>query len=153
MIPTQRVLLVDDSPCDAWQLISVAQRELPEVQFLHAASKEEALRYLRLAGRNTAACSVPSLVVVNLQMRDPPALDLLRWMELREWLALVPRLVVSGSLNAAEKEQARRAGAWAWYEKHADCVEVIRGIRTWLALSWSTLPSPTRIKGPVRRAA
>ena len=128
------ILLVEDNPDDA-ALTELALRGLPaRLEVAHDA--QEAADYLfREAG------DLPRLVLLDLKLPDTDGLEVLRRIRQHEHTALVPVVILTGSMSPEDVVMSYRLGANSFVRKPGEFErfsEHVREIgRYWLGINES----------------
>src|SRR3954471_2172026 len=111
---TPIILLVEDDPNDAL----LAERALRKAgvthKIIHLHDGEEAIKYLGGESEFTDRVKhpLPRLVLLDLKMPKLTGFDVLTWLQSRpEIAAMVPVVVLTGSIHPQDIEDARRLGA------------------------------------------
>lgn len=116
------VLRIDDNPDDlllfqlAWERSRVANP-------IHcSASCKEAIDYLEGRGdfANRAVFPLPAVVIIDMRLPDGSALEFLRWVRAHPTLARMVVIVLSGTAQQEEVNEAYRHGANSFLLKSAN---------------------------------
>jgi CheY-like chemotaxis protein len=132
------VLLVEDSPDDAFMVQRALKQAGVAQQVIHLRDGEEAVNYL--SGRppydDRDKFPVPALVLLDLKMPRLTGLDVLTWLQGRPDLARVPVVVLTGSVRTEDRNEAQKRGAVGYQVKPVvfeDLVEMVRQVNArWL---------------------
>jgi len=134
-MPSERaiILLVEDDPNDALLVERALQRAGATQEIRHLQDGEEAINYL--SGKppfdDGEKFPLPSLVLLDLKMPRMSGFDVLAWLRGRPELAGLPVVVLTGSIEPQDMDNARTLGAVAYEVKPIDfgkLVEIAKGI-------------------------
>lgn len=135
------ILLVEDDPNDALLAQRALQRAGASQEILHLQDGEEAINYLSgkppFEDRNRHP--LPSLVLLDLKMPRMSGFDVLAWLQGHPELAELPVVVLTGSIEPQDVENAKKLGAVGYEVKPIDfgkLVQIAKGIDArWLGQS------------------
>ena len=134
-MPSERsiILLVEDDPNDALLAQRALQRAGASQEILHLQDGEEAINYL--SGKppfgDRSRYPMPSLVLLDLKMPRMSGFDVLSWLQAQPQLAALPVVVLTGSIEPQDFENAKKLGAVGYEVKPIDfgkLVEIAKGI-------------------------
>lgn len=107
------ILYVDDDNDDCIFLKTSLEVAGNNADLICSPNGEEAARYLD----SVDAASLPSLIVLDLNMPRWGGQQTLHYLKSQPRLAAIPVVVLSTSGNEKEKEDCRRLGAVSYYKK------------------------------------
>ncbi|MDI3321529.1 response regulator [Pinibacter soli] len=109
-----KILLVDDDLEDRF-LIEDSFKEIGVSDLLHFEDNgENALNYLE---QSFYSCSLPCLIILDLNMPKMNGTQILRLLKGNDKFINIPVIIFSTSLNAIEKEECLRLGAYSYVIK------------------------------------
>jgi CheY-like chemotaxis protein len=109
-----KILLVDDDFEDRF-LIEDSFKEIGVNDVLHFEENgENALNYLEQSFNNA---SLPCLIILDLNMPKMNGTQILRFLKGNDKFINIPVIIYSTSLNAIEKEECLRLGAYSYVIK------------------------------------
>ena len=108
MTDTFSILLVEDSPDDAYFFERALRRASIPCDFHHASDGKAAIELL---GANAKANSLPQAVFLDLKMPVMNGFEVLEWLEQQPFASDLPVFVLSGSNQQSDRERARLLGA------------------------------------------
>ena len=123
-MPSERsiILLVEDDPNDALLAQRALQRAGASQEILHLQDGEEAINYL--SGKppfgDRSRHPMPSLVLLDLKMPRMSGFDVLSWLQGQPELAALPVVVLTGSIEPQDVENAKKLGAVGYEVKPID---------------------------------
>ena len=127
------VLLVEDSPDDAFMVQRALNQAGVAQQVIHLKDGEEAVDYL--SGNppydNRERFPIPALILLDLKMPRLSGLDVLTWLQTRPDLAHVPVVVLTGSVRSEDRREAEKRGAVGYQVKPVafeDLLEIVRHV-------------------------
>jgi CheY-like chemotaxis protein len=127
------VLLVEDSPDDAFMVQRALKQAGVAQQVIHVHNGEEAVNYLSGMPpyEDRDKFPVPALVLLDLKMPRMTGLEVLSWLQSRPELAQIPVVVLTGSVRSEDRQEAEKRGAVGYQVKpvlFADLVEIVRQV-------------------------
>jgi len=127
------VLLVEDSPDDAFMVQRALKRAGFAQQVIHLNNGEEAVNYLSGTPpyEDRDKFPVPALVLLDLKMPRLSGLEVLTWLQSRPELAQIPVVVLTGSVRSEDRHEAEKRGAVGYQVKPVafqDLVEIARQV-------------------------
>ena len=130
MLPTRTVLVVEDDPDHALLVRKAAQKFDPEVDVRVVVKGESAVAYLSgdAPFDDRADHPLPDLVILDLLLPGLGGFDVLEWATAREDLRDVPIVVLSSSVNPADRLRSLEGGARSFHSKPPDAVELGRTV-------------------------
>ncbi|MEQ8329717.1 MAG: response regulator [Longimicrobiales bacterium] len=126
------ILVVEDNPDHALLVQVAAGRVDRDAEVRVLPNGEEALAYLAGTGRfaDRQAHPLPGLVILDLLLPGMGGFDVLHWIEDRPDLAgHVPVVVLTSSMNPADRDRALESGASGYYVKPPDVMSLGETIR------------------------
>lgn len=113
------LLLVEDSPDDAYFIIRAIQKVCPEVSIAQARDGEEARQYLAGEGefKDRGKYPLPDLVLLDIKMPRLSGLELLEWIRSAPDHGKLPAMILSSSDEAQDIARAQRLGVLAYHLK------------------------------------
>ena len=116
------ILLVEDDPNDAL----FAQRALRQAGVANPVvlleDGEQAIQYLQGLPPydDRGRCPLPGLILLDLKMPKYSGFEVLEWLQSRSEVAVIPVVILTGSLYAEDRNRAQRLGAKAYEIKPVD---------------------------------
>ena len=127
-MPDQAViLLADDSDNDARLIRTAFEKTGFGNPFQVVKSGEEAIAYLQGEGRyaNRAEFPLPRLFLLDLKMQGASGFDVLRWLRQQPSLQTLPVLILTGSDDPRDVNEAYELGANSFIVKPVDFEQYI----------------------------
>jgi CheY-like chemotaxis protein len=112
------VLIVDDLESDR-RLLELAFRKSTQLRIgALLENGEQTMDYLRGAGQfaDREKYPFPDVVILNYKMPRISGVEVLEWLRTQN-LPPVKVMVISGSLDAGNKQRVLQLGAWCYFEK------------------------------------
>jgi putative two-component system response regulator len=120
---TARILIVDDDPDTAEQLVRFVASDASETRVVTESAKAE----------STFEEFEPDLVLLDLHMPDPDGFELLRRLQpVRTALGFLPVIVLTGDTGKSARNEALILGANDYVTKPLDRQEVVLRVRNLL---------------------
>src|SRR5436190_22516252 len=126
------ILLVEDDPNDALLAQRALERAGASQEILHLQDGEEAINYL--SGKppfvDRSRYPLPSLVLLDLKMPRMSGFDVLAWLQGKPEFEELPVVVLTGSIEPQDAENAKMLGAVGYEFKPIDfgkLVEIPKG--------------------------
>lgn len=113
------ILLVEDSPDDAFFLLRLARKE--KVTITHVRDGEQAKE--ALTGTGEPGARRPSLIVTDLKMPRCDGIEFMSWLRSAPATASIPVVVLSTSGMQMDRERAQEAGASEYLVKPPGALE------------------------------
>jgi len=114
-----KILVVEDSPQDAFLFESAMGRAHTHASLHIVEDGAEAVRYLRCEGKyhDRRAHPFPNFIISDIKMPQMDGFQFLRWVRSHAETSQVPVILFSSAGNEADAEQAYRLGANAYMVK------------------------------------
>ena len=136
--PVAEILVVDDNPSDCELALAAFRREQPTPRVTAVDSGAEALDFLFCTGahQHRTDQTLPKLVILDLNMPQMSGLEVLRRIRANPRTEELAVIILTGSYDPDEIDQALKLGATSYFLKPADLheyMEMLRVIRnSWL---------------------
>jgi CheY-like chemotaxis protein len=146
MLPSDRILLVEDNP-DELRIIEHVFKEARIANFLeHVSSAEEAIAYLSGTGKyaDRHVHPLPCLVLLDLKLPGATGFDVLNWVRAHPILRKLAVVVLTHSGEKADIDRAYGLGANSYLVKPLDLDE-LRGIVKAINAYWVILAEKPRL--------
>lgn len=116
------ILLVEDYPHDALFVLRAFQHAGVPNPLQVVESAEAAIEYLSASGLyvDRAKHPWPGMLIVDMHLPGLSGLDLLKWLQTRPELALMPVVMMAGAEKESDVRQALQLGAAAYLVKGQD---------------------------------
>lgn len=114
------IMLIDDSFEDAELISTILEMSSTDVgAFIHYETGDAASEYLQTLKANgrPRPASVPSLILLDLNMPGTDGRDILRWIKSTEGLRKIPVVITSTSSNPADVTYCYETGANGYFRK------------------------------------
>ena len=113
------VLLAEDSAQDRELLRKAVERSEAPVNIFNVEDGSDAIEYLEGSGKysDRFAYPMPDVLVLDLKMRELSGFDVLLWLREHPDCAVMPTVVLSGSGQEKDIQQAYALGANTYFEK------------------------------------
>ena len=134
------ILVVDDNPGDCGLALVAFQRAGPVLRVMTLESGAEALDYLFCTGTyaNRGDRALPKLVILDINMPEMSGLEVLKRIRADPRTQDLAVIILTGSYDPQEIEQAVRIGATSYFIKPVDLHEYIEMLRViqknWLSV-------------------
>jgi CheY-like chemotaxis protein len=132
------LLLVEDSPDDAYFIVRAIKKVCPEVYVAQVRDGEEARQYLAGEGefRDRGKYPLPDLVLLDIKLPRLSGLELLEWIRSVPDHGKLPAMILSSSDEAQDVAQAKRLGVLGYHIKPVDPSGLAR-VATFICSSWN----------------
>jgi len=141
MTKTRNILVVEDSPSDAFLLrLAVAQTHL-EVVLHFVSDGEKAIEYLKQEGRHvdSKTAPLPDLILLDLKLPRMDGFDVLDWIRRQPGLNHLPVIVFTSSSLSIDINRAYALGAKSYLVKPRDLEQLSKVLKPlteyWLELN------------------
>jgi CheY-like chemotaxis protein len=116
------ILLVEDYPHDALFVMRTFRHAGVPNQLQVVESAEAAMQYLSGSGpyADRTRHPLPGILIVDVRLPGLSGLDLLKWLQARPELALMPVVIMAGAEKQDDVRQALQLGAAAYLIKGQD---------------------------------
>lgn len=113
------ILLVEDDRDDVFLMERALQKANNPSRMYNAKHGEEAVDYLRGAGKyaDRAAYPIPAIVLLDIKMPYLNGFEVLQWMKQQPELKDVPVVMLTSSLEESDREKALEHGAKGFFIK------------------------------------
>lgn len=128
------ILIVEGDPDHVAPVEAVFTREFPEAGIHVESTCPGAKNYLHGAVPSYEVHPLPTLIVLDLQLVDTSAIDLLEWMGRREWLAKIPVIVRTASTGPEDVLTAYELGATRVLHNPDDFGKLVEAVKEELRL-------------------
>ena len=134
------ILVVDDNPSDCGLALVAFQRESPVLRVITLESGAEAIDYLFCTGTYSVRGdpAPPKLVILDINMPEMSGLEVLKRIRADARTRELAVIILTGSYDPQEIEQAVRLGATSYFIKPIDLheyIDMLRVIRkNWLSV-------------------
>jgi CheY-like chemotaxis protein len=125
MIDARLILLVEDSPDDAYFFQRAVRRAGVPFICTHALNGSEAVDILVNAH---ARQQLPAAIFLDLKMPVMNGFEVLEWIQQQPFASLIPIFVLSGSNQQEDRDRARRLGASDYLVKPVGSEELARTV-------------------------
>ena len=139
------ILVADDDQNDVFFLQRAFRRVGLDHELVHVADGQEAVDYL--AGdpaRGTGQRRIPDLLLLDLKMPKMTGFEVLSWLQTQPSLEDLRVIVLSGSNQPRDIEQAKNLGADDYYVKPVEFDDLMKFVREvdkrWLSVSGNAQP-------------
>jgi CheY-like chemotaxis protein len=137
------VLIADDDQNDVFFLRRAFQKSGLSHRLFEVQDGQQAVDYLSGLPpfQDRSQYPLPSLLLLDLKMPKMTGFEVLSWLKTQPALQQIPVVVLSGSNQVRDVEQARSLGAAEYHVKPADFDDLLKFVRD-LDVKWLATPSP-----------